>query len=441
MAVAGGSSAIVRLCKKHSADFRGVLSFAVRYHRHNFFDRFISDSRANEADPSGLAPLHHACDANNARAIARLSCHADANARSPRGRPLDIAISRGHLEAIARLLSAPSIDVSARDASGFTPLALAARHGATRAAKLLIAHGAAASDALVGAASVGANAIALPLAQDPVVDVNCSLADGWTALAYAVQQGNVKLFEAIMSRSDVNVNVRTGSGLTLLHAAARDWRMLRALLARGVIDVNAVQASGATALHMAAAVGNVEAVSMLLEQSGIDPNVCDEHTGTPLQVAILRRNEEVAIRLIEFCETDVNKRSERWAAPINLAIIGKMISCVRALCARVDLCVAGDVTRKRAWPPLVVAADAACAEAVEILLAHPQVRADDDACGRLFARGIAVTRGFRECLRLLKRSVGREAIGNTDSDSEGKAWKMELMTKPIRRRRRSSSVV
>jgi ankyrin repeat protein len=253
---------------------------------------------------------------------------------------------------------------------------------------------------------VGCAPVALSLASDDRVDVNYRNSDGYTALFLAARRGDRQLFSRLISRPDAVVSGRTKSGAVLLHAAARDATMAAAIIARGVIDVNARDRSGETALHKAAFAGNLAVVGMLLAQPGIDLNGVTKCGGNALHHAIGGRQTAVAQLLIGQPTMNVNWRSANCAAPINLSIQGNLIGVVKALCAREDLDVSGDVGVRNGFPPLVIAAHCGCEEAIVMLLGHPRMCLENERCGVRTALAMAMKMGFVECVRLLKAKQG-----------------------------------
>jgi hypothetical protein len=204
-----------------------------------------------------------------------------------------------------------------------------------------------------------------------------------------------------MRRPDVDLAVTTERGLTLLHVATTNAYFTHLLLARRVVDVNAITMGVETALHIAGLMGKDKVVSMLLEQPEINVNIALERTGTPLHFALARWNEDIALRLIAFPGTDINWRSHICARPINLVITCNLMKSVRALCAKSELRMTGEMKAGNMWPPLVVAAHGGNAEILKVLLACLTKRKHENACGKKTAHAVAVNHGFTECARML----------------------------------------
>jgi ankyrin repeat protein len=484
MAVAGGNIEIIRLCQQYNLDFYATVHFAVKYYRNDIFD-WLSDILsidANEVDLTGQNLIHSACKSNNMHALRRLAaCGADINAVSYDGQwtPLRIAVRRGYMESIKYLLSLPQLDVDRHRPKSLTPLSLATKRGDVVIAKLLIARGARTDDffgtrrglllvaaqhcqlsmvqylltvpgvdvnsttregmsSLIGTVSRGWESIVQVLLSDPRVDVNLATSDGCTPLYWAMRHGSHSLFDAIIARPDIDLTKRTNKGLTFLHLAT-DEHMARVLLARHAIDVNATNSLGETPLHKAAQSGNIDVVSLLLEQPEINVNVATAQGNMALHLALFARQFEVAERLIGFPGTDINRRSTCCLPPISLAIAQDLVSCVRAMCGRSDLDLTGDANMKVSWLPLVVAAHYGRREVIEMLLSHPHMDVRNDKCGRKLAQAIAMKNGFTECVYLLNSKTKMKSLKSTNAPKQSRHGKLGFLGRLRRRRRLSDS--
>ncbi|KAF8455170.1 hypothetical protein BGX38DRAFT_1140660 [Terfezia claveryi] len=135
--------------------------------------------------------------------------------------------------------------------------------------------------------------------------LNPNLTDlsGRTALHYAVESGAEDIVELLLSREDVNPNLRDslGAGETPLMIAVHGQKMgiARLLLARKDLDVN-VNAGWRTPLIEAVFWRNSEMVRALLGRGDVDVNI-GTTVGTPLRVARSGGDQRV-VRLLE----------ERW---------------------------------------------------------------------------------------------------------------------------------
>jgi ankyrin repeat protein len=446
IAVAGGDLEIIRICQQYSLDFSGTLHFAVRYHQNAIFDWLcdVAVAELDAPDIRGRRPLHCACESNNAYAIWRLlALGADPNAADyGQSTPLRQAVLRGHIASVELLLSAPALEVDALGPNGLTALGLAAKYGDVGLAKRLIARGASPAETpgpplviaarhghlpmvqylltcsgvdcasvLLHASSSAWESIVVELVADAGVDVNIANANGLTALALAVQRESCLAFDALMARPDIDITVRTPAGATLLHLAVANTHMAAALLARGLIDVNAKDNAGETPLHRAAYAGNIAIVELLLAYPGIDVNARTGLGGTAIHHALVKRHVAVAEALIASPKIDINAQSLKWATAISLALSWGLDSVVRAICRRSDFDARG-LYAKNAWPPLILAVHANRPDLLELLLANPAMRVEDDAYGWKLALKLALDLEFTQCASVLQskwRSPNRAA--------------------------------
>jgi hypothetical protein len=103
---------------------------------------------------------------------------------------------------------------------------------------------------------------------------------GNTALSVASSRGQGEIVELLLSRKDINVNIRDARGYTALHLAVsfKAVRVVRKLLERRDILVNAVTQIGQTALHLACCDGvqGPEITQALLAHGETDAYAEDE---------------------------------------------------------------------------------------------------------------------------------------------------------------------
>ena len=138
-------------------------------------------------------------------------------------------------------------------------------------------------------------------------DPDAAHGDGFTALHWAVQQGDVEIVTLLLDAgADVEARTRLGSH-TPLHVASRSAQAaaVRALLAAGA-DARAVTATGATALHFAAGAGSDGAVAALLDH-GADADAREPVWGqTPLMfAAAAARTEAITVLLARGADPEL----------------------------------------------------------------------------------------------------------------------------------------
>ena len=119
-------------------------------------------------------------------------------------------------------------------------------------------------------------------------DVNGrDLSHGSTALFEAAHCGSARMLDALLSRKDILVNLRTEHGFSSLHAVCSNENTtnLKKLLQRPDIDVNCPGLNGRTALHSACGDDTTTRVELLLGHENIEVDVLDDQNWSPLHVA------------------------------------------------------------------------------------------------------------------------------------------------------------
>jgi len=149
-------------------------------------------------------------------------------------------------------------------------------------------------------------------------------------LHYAVNCGLGSVVSYLLIDCNVNVEIRSGKGLTPLHIAAQNGHigLVRLLLEKGAI-VNAETPEGLTALFFAAENGHDEVVCLLLQNRAII-DIKDNNCALPLHVATAG-GYEVVTNLLLQCNADVNVQDCQNITSLHLAASGGYESIVRSL--------------------------------------------------------------------------------------------------------------
>jgi len=192
-----------------------------------------------------------------------------------------------------------------RNENGQSLPLLAALHGATDVAEVLVRNGASLN--IFAAAALGKVdhvECLLGLVPDLAREFN---PDGWTALHLAAHFAHLSVAEVITSAgADIDAVSRNSLAQTPLHtAAAVDAAEVVDLLLSLGANPNVKTAEGCTPMHIAAHVGSQDIVEQLMHH-GADPNAARNDSATPLMVALLADHWQV-IRLLR------ERRAIRWA--------------------------------------------------------------------------------------------------------------------------------
>jgi ankyrin repeat protein len=184
------------------------------------------------------------------------------------------AARTGDLDAI-RSLVADGVPVDERNATGQTPLIVAAEADMTAAARVLLDLGA---------------------------DVTATDAQGETAYPSAALNNNPELVGLLLDRGADRIGTKRFGGTPLIAASDRGFvEVVRTILARPGIPVDHVNNLGWTALLEAVILGDggaahTEIVGLLID-AGADVNLADRDGVTPLQHARQRGYREIVALL------------------------------------------------------------------------------------------------------------------------------------------------
>ena len=215
---------------------------------------------------------------------------------NPLASPLLPPTCRGLLEAafhartdeLKRLLDDPDVNPNDTDQNGNTALIFAAANGRTLEVMLLL--------------------------RDERVDVNVANGDGCMALMYALSEkcraATILLLETCRRSCAYHSALSSSSsslsspplGIDLSAEAASDPpTTTRGSRRAGSLDTNLGDAAGATALHRAAAVGDTEAMTILLEadlEPRLNLNAVTKRGRTPLMMAAEHGHEAMVLLLL-----------------------------------------------------------------------------------------------------------------------------------------------
>lgn len=142
-----------------------------------------------------------------------------------------------------------------------------------------------------------------------------SIVDGEqrSVLHYATQRGNLAVVEYILTRLDLNVNVKDKIGRTPLHYAIESSRapMTIGLLVSNGADVSAQDDKGWSALHLAAHRDKEAAVRALVNAGLSSELLMEDYCGqTPIQLA----EKKEAQKVLPILNHAIDLRQRAWRA-------------------------------------------------------------------------------------------------------------------------------
>ncbi|GIJ91861.1 hypothetical protein Asppvi_010836 [Aspergillus pseudoviridinutans] len=259
----------------------------------------------NEVDAEGQTPLHLAAEIGDHTIVRVFLDHTqvDLHAQDRSGSTaLHNAANRGHLAVVKLLLAEPSIDINAKDGNGATALWWATRRNNTRVAARLLA--------------------------EPNVDINAvgqferPLPDRSTSLHHAVRGRANLIIRLLLREKSLDPNVVDHQGWTPLACAARqgDVKTVEWLLARPDIQGNASKQNEQSPLWLAARHGHIRVVQRLLEFQNIDINQGWGGYLSPLLAAIVAGHTDVVMRLLACGDRlDINAQTYQKESALSLA--------------------------------------------------------------------------------------------------------------------------
>ena len=234
-------------------------------------------------DARRFTPLHRACLREDTAVLSLLLDRgADPDAKAVHGiRPLHIAASQNHPQAVRILLEAGRADADATDSAGRTALHIAAIGDAADAASTLLEAGA--RNDLQD--KDGATAFDLAIDKFHSETARRMLSGNVLALTQAIERDDAETAEKLIRAYPQLLDQRDEHGRIPLAAAAVYGRLRTAgiLLDLGAI-LNYPEFSEAYPLHLAARAGYPEVVDLFLRR-GADPNARDDGGETALYAA------------------------------------------------------------------------------------------------------------------------------------------------------------
>lgn len=240
------------------------------------FELLASGANADLRDAMGQTPMHRAAFVGAVDALRTLLEYGANSKLRDEGRQLaihkasmnasrDYQTGMGRTAALELLLQKDPGFVNAEANDGWTCLHLAAHHGSSAAAEVLIAYGA---------------------------DVTLRDAEKMQPLHRAVTSGSVETCQVLL-RAGADINAVDFSRWTPLHHACEEGR---AMVARVLLQndppasLDAIDGRRRTPLHIATEEGQEEVCEVLVH-AGADPNAGDMSKGVPSPMVIARRNK------------------------------------------------------------------------------------------------------------------------------------------------------
>lgn len=194
--------------------------------------------------------------------------------------------------------------------------------------------------------------------------VNAVDENGWTALMYAIQNGNTEMVKFLLTKK-ANLNIVTKDGNTALIFASENGNteIVKTLLAAGA-KVNTINKYGQTALMYASQNGHTDIVKVLLD-SGANVNAMNTYGGTALMTAADKGHTEIVKTLLN-AGANVNAANKQGYTSLIVAAKNGHIDTVKTLLAAKPDINAAEKTA--GWNALIFATQQENNEMVKLLI-------------------------------------------------------------------------
>jgi len=151
-------------------------------------------------------------------------------------------------------------------------------------------------------------------------NINAADWEDWTPIVYALRAKGTDCVNYLLDAPDVNLNVISKKGTTLLHDAVigGNKEVAKRLVDKGVKIITEQKSETGSVLHFACMEGDVELSAFLVQHEPRLVHTRDENEMTPLHIACACNNEEMAIFLINH-GSDVNSVATGGTTPLHIA--------------------------------------------------------------------------------------------------------------------------
>jgi len=244
-------------------------------------------------DKRGFTAFHWACINGHRNCVELLLKYHDINSKTYENiTGLHMCAQQGHHDVLMLLLSIDGIEINSKNAlDGCSALQDACKQCNICIVKTLLEHGA---------------------------DINCTTIHNVSSLHVAAQLNSTELCDLLLSRDNIDINIKNSCGYTPLHDAAykNNINIVKILLGRSDITINIRNKFGCTALHTSIEKGYIPIANLLLEREEIDVTGKSDDGRTLLHSAIHGNYPEIVQKLLSRNEININDRDNDSAAAI-----------------------------------------------------------------------------------------------------------------------------
>eukprot|EP00833_Pecoramyces_ruminatium_P018881 jgi/Orpsp1_1/1192913/evm.model.d7180000096881.1 len=264
--------------------------------------------------------------------------------------PIEIAVSKGHIEIVKLLLNCPDIKVKS------TIISIAVVREKISIAKILI--------------------------NNPKIDINETDDEGNTPLIYAAGTGQIEILKFLLDQPHINVNIQNNNDNTALMF--------------GVVN------------------NQIEIVKLLLnKRNSKGQRICDVNIKGKKKFAILNKRVDIDPNNEKFLDLLQNNFKFSKFTPLLIAVYENHVELVKILLSHPDIEV-NEKDTLRELTALLLATSMGNTEMVKLLLDHPKININIQDKNGYTALAYAVLDNYTEIIKLLlnKKDENGKRIAN-----------------------------
>ena len=234
-------------------------------------------------DPSGLTPLHLACQYGHLDIVQYLINDQNCKPETTNTKgctPLHIVCKSGHLHIVKYLITDHKCNPHCTDNDGYTPLHAASESGNIETVNYLIT--------------------------EQGCDPNVVDSIGNTPLHYASESGHLDIVQCLITIFNCDPKQSNSKGSTPLHFACLGGQIpvVKYLIEEHQCSPNCTNMFGNTSVYLACLSGCLPLVKYLIDKHGCNPQIANNDGLTPLHSVCLNGHLDITKYLISNCNCD-----------------------------------------------------------------------------------------------------------------------------------------
>ena len=151
----------------------------------------------------------------------------------------------------------------------------------------------------------------LELLSSNQININFQNENGWSALHYSCDEGNLKIVD-ILIKSKIDLNLKTNEKKTPLHIAVlRGYFDISKLLIENGANINTRDNEKNLPVHICASQGHDELLNFILEKNSTGVKVKNLYGKTPLDLAIKESTKEIIKKFMNLKKNNIIRISDK----------------------------------------------------------------------------------------------------------------------------------